>query len=287
MERGTVRTAFAAALAAATLGAGALLWTIAIARWRTAVVGTLGWPALEQVVAGVALLGGGAAGSWLWPTRLARLLIGALLVTAAGAALAAVAWLPPAVAATPAAALPTVALPLGAIGLAIGAAFGSAQRAGPVAAALAAGGALALGGQRLLAPATWFAVLAMAALLLVLAGAAVPPGPRPEPRAAAGSPSPLPSAALPLGTILVLAAQRQVAPTFAGTPVLLAALFAVAAWLGSLAPSHQRHRLAAVAIAVLAAGVGAASPFRPLGADLLAAACAAGLLQAGAFDGGR
>src|SRR5262245_17183681 len=165
MERGTVRTAFAAALAAATLGAGALLWTIAIARWRTAVVGTLGWPALEQVVAGVALLGGGAAGSWLWPTRLARLLIGALLVTAAGAALAAVAWLPPAFAATPTAALPTVALPLGAIGLAVGAMLGAQRAAVQVAAALAGGGAIALCLLRVVPVATWFTVLAAAAML--------------------------------------------------------------------------------------------------------------------------
>src|SRR5262245_24361040 len=127
MMRGAARFASATPLAAAaTLGAGALLWGTAIARWRAAVVGTLGWPALEQLLAGVALLGGGAAGLWLWPTRPARLLIGALLVTAAGSALAAVAWLPPAVAAHPAGALPTVALPLCAIGLAVGAMLGSA-----------------------------------------------------------------------------------------------------------------------------------------------------------------
>ena len=290
--RRAARLEFAMPLAAATLGAGALLWGTAIARWRAAVVGTLGWPALEQLLAGVMLLGGGAAGLWLSPARLGRLRIGALLVTAAGTALAAVAWLPPALAATPAGAGPTVALPLCAIGLAASAMLGSAareraERAGQLVAAIAGGGAAALLGLRLQAAATWFSVLAAAALLLVLAGAALPSLPRRDPRGAAGSPAPLPSAALPLGTILVLAAQRAATPTVAWWPSLLVLLFALAAWLGTLVPAHHRHRLAAVAIAVLAAGVGAATPFRALGADLVAPACAAGLLAAGALGGGR
>ncbi len=264
--------------AAALLGAGTAIWTAAVASWRVAVIGAVELPANEAVLAVAAALLGAIAGATMAPRGRAFLLTGVGLVATAGAALAAAAFLPPRLCASPLGGLPTLGAPLLMSGLVIGALLDAAGRR---AAAVLAGAGLAAGvALQVLQwwpPHLGFAAMAVGALLLVAAGAVVPALPRAEAVPAGRG---LPAAGLLVGAMVVLMVQRG-----PGAAAMLAPT-AVCCWFGALAlgvgarlPAHQRARVvvAAMLVALLA---GPVSGGGGIGLDLLVPAVAIGLLLA-------